>query len=285
MQTLIIDCSYLCHQARHVLKGLTFNHMDTNIIFGFMYRVLNLAKRFNTNRLAFAWDSKYNLRKEMFPAYKKRRKEKFLDDNEIKQLDIIIGQFDRIRSDVLPSIGFRHIIRQKGHEADDIMMSVVMNNPGRNVMVTADEDMYQSLDYCDIWKPSSKKMYTKKDLWKEYGISPSQWAEVKAMAGCSTDEVPGIKGIGNKTAAKIIAGVKNSGTKFEKAYSPEGREIIERNRPLVTLPLPSTKKFKLNFSKEKLSRMDFISTCSKYGMESFTNKGNLTTWAKLFQMK
>ena len=161
-------------------------------------------------------------------------------------------------------MGFTNIQYQHGIESDDLLASSVLNNRGSHVMVTSDEDMYQMLDHCAIYNHRKKAIFNKKMFMETYGIRPSQWVDVKRLAGCTSDKIPGIPGVGVITAIAYIKNELKSGKKLdgiEKDVHKEVESIFHRNDWLVRLPMPETKKVKLSFADETLSLDGFRIVC------------------------
>ena len=107
---------------------------------------------------------------------------------------------------------------------------------------------------------------------KEYGLETKDWWKVKAIGGCSTDEVPGVAPrVGEGTAVKYVRGEL---PKHHKTYigivSKEGKENRKRNIRLTRLPYPGTKTFEL--SSDKLSDKKWDRFCDKLGFESLRGK-------------
>ena len=99
----------------------------------------------------------------------------------------------------------------------------------------------------------------------EYGIRPNNWNAVKAIAGCSSDNIPGVKGIGEKTAIKFINGALKQ---TSKAYIAINEHIGLRlkNNQLVTLPFAGCKSPAL--MKDEVTRDSWNAFAKKFGMES-----------------
>jgi len=116
-----------------------------------------------------------------------------------------------------------------------------------------------------IW--NGKMMLTEAWLIGEYGIAPSQWADVKAIAGCSSDGVEGVRGVGEKTAAKFLRGNLKPASKAHQAIVA-GNNVWRRNLPLVRLPFPGVGKFDL----ESDSELDWNPTFYKLGMSSLEQR-------------
>lgn len=247
-----------------------------------MRNILDLSRRFDTNKFVFCWDSKESKRELYFPTYKYKRKEiEKTPEQEIGD-DLAYAQFDQLRKKVLPELGFNNVFYQKGYESDDIMSSIVMDeeNKSSKIMVTSDEDMFQMLDYCVIYNFSKRETITKDIFMREYGIPPSKWADVKAISGCSTDNVPGVHGVGNSTAIKYILGtLSKKGKIFNRIESRESNEA-KLTKMLVKLPFPGTMKFSIE--KDEFSLWKYENICKEYGLQSLQNEPSITTWKRTF---
>jgi DNA polymerase I len=282
---IIIDSNYLGYVNRYGLsQGLTYLGNETEIIFGFMKHILQLAMHFKTKDFVFCWDSRESLRKKVFPTYKgSRRKDDRSEDEKIKDI-IAFKQFDLLREKVLLDIGFKNVFIKSGYESDDIIAMIVMtNNSDHKIVVSSDNDLFQLLSFCSIYNIVKKSITTKTEFVRNFNIEPNMWVDVKALAGCSTDDVPGIDGVGTKTAIKYLINELKHGKIYDKIKSDEGKEIVERNLKLVKLPFDGLKQFLI--SKDVLYVDDFIAVCEQYGFLSFLKDDALGKWVKAFDMK
>ncbi|MDY6957777.1 MAG: hypothetical protein SVK08_01335 [Halobacteriota archaeon] len=125
-------------------------------------------------------------------------------------------------------------------------------------------------------------MKTKESFEKEWGISPEQWAEVKSVAGCLSDTIPGVYKVGEKTAASYIRGDLKKTYKTYKAII-SNKEIIDRNRPIVKLPYEGTPVIKLK-NNWKLDYVNFYAVFEEYGMNSFMTTDSVYRWQKAFDL-
>lgn len=260
---IIIDSNAICHREAHALGDrLSYEEKNVGIIFGFLREILKLSRLYETNEFAFCWDSRKSLRKQIYPEYKNKPKKTELDPK-------IFEQFETIKTKVLPEIGFKNIFEEKGFEADDLIASLVTEYPDNSFVITSsDEDLYQLLrDNVCIYNLYSKKEYTKESFNKEFGISCCFWSLVKAIAGCSSDNVKGIKGVGEKTAIKYIKEELPIKSKaFQNITSLEGTSIVKRNFDLVRLPFEGTPFFDLK--EDTLSLLGFMTVCKRFGFSS-----------------
>lgn len=281
MKTLLIDCPFLCHQAKHTLRDMRYADQGTGVIFGFLKRLIKLAKDFDRPRFIFCWDSKKSWRKIAYSDYKANRQDK---TPEQEALDAeAYPQFQLLRTEILPRIGFRNVFMQVGLESDDLMAWWAMEGSLRQplIMVTGDEDMYQCLIDADFYSPAKKLYVTEEDLHQEYGCTPPQWAEAKRIAGCDTDNVQGVVGVGTKTAIKFLKGEMKEGSKTHmKIVSPVGKHIAERNEELVVLPHPKTKP--MEHQEDEFSVKEFGRVLREYGIRSLLGDDVLAECKRLF---
>lgn len=277
---LIIDSSCICHMQKHAMEELSYDEQAVGVIFGFfrqLYRLLEKRKDWN---VVFVWDSFKSIRKEMFPTYKGNRNGKEKTEYDIAAY----SQFTLLREELLYEVGFTNNFLQEGYEADDLIAMLVKQFPQTSkIIASTDNDLYQLLDEnTSIYNLRKKVIYTDKDFYEEYGLSPYYWSLVKAIAGCKSDNVPGVPKIGEKTACKyLLAELKPSTAAFKSITSTAGQAICERNAPLVSLPLGGTKPLKVREEKER-SIDGFIRMCQIYGFESFLK--DLKKWKECFKL-
>jgi 5'-3' exonuclease len=128
-----------------------------------------------------------------------------------------------------------------------------------------------------MYNPGKKKAVTLQSFSKETGLEPWEWAKVKAIGGCKTDEVPGIPGVGEKTAIKYILGKLKPDSAAYKAIKAN-KEIITRNRKLVELPFEGTQVFELRT--DTISDEGWKEVCDALGMSSIRGRAPTLTRTK-----
>lgn len=273
---LILDCHYLCHRAFHAQSDLSFHGIATGVIFGFLKQIGVLKNEFQTDRVGFCFEGDTLYRKIDFADYKMKRiqHEKKADPERLKARGDLCRQIEALRFHHLRNIGFRNIFYYPGWESDDIMARICQEEEGEVILVTSDADMYQCLaPNVRMYSPQKKKLFTDKWFTKEYGIQPRQWAVVKAMAGCDTDGVPGIPGVGEVTALKFIRGELSKTSQIYKTIkSPEAAEIVTRNRRLVELPYEAVPTPSPEWVPEQISQKGWDAVCAKLGMKSLAGR-------------
>lgn len=270
---LVLDVNYLCWRNYHTgMRDLSHNDVPTGSIFGLLKDVLSLENQFDTKNIAFCFDSKESHRKKLFSGYKSDREKKRqeMTQEEHRKYIVMITQIDILRQDILPYLGFRNIFHEEGYEADDMIASFCFTNFDKEmIIVSADQDLYQLINYhVAIWNPTQQKMMDMDKLIEEWGHdiafkNTNLWPLMKAIAGCKSDSIPGVPGVGEKTAAKFIAGTLK-GKKKEQIL--EAKDNVRKNLRLTTLPFPSTPE--CHIQKDIRNETSWRKIAKQYGMTS-----------------
>ncbi len=271
---LLIDVSNLAHRAMYTTGDLSYAGDMTGVLFGVFRDVISFTELFATDRIAFCFDGGCDKRWALFPEYKGDRKQKRreMDEDELEVRRELRRQVYRLRTKLLPDAGFRNVFWQEGFEADDIMAWLCEEYRGNEfVIISSDQDMWQCLDRNRVtcWNPITKRSVTQQSFEAEFGVAPSMWAHVKAIAGCSGDGVPGIKGIGEKTAAKHLAGLLKSESKAFRSIV-DNTALIDRNLELVRLPFPGCGPFEL--VEDKVDAQSWDNIMAGLGMKSLVGR-------------
>jgi len=267
MKTVLIDSNFLAYRAKLKVGNLEYNGVPTGIMFGFFNQLITVDNKLSPDKIVFFWDSKENKRKEILPTYKEKR-HKNQTEEEKKEWEAAFGEFNKLSNQILPNIGFTNNFFQKGYESDDLIAKYVLDKVYEDIyIVTGDDDLLQLLDYSRMYNPAKDKTIDAKKFQKDYAITPDKWIEVKKIAGCSSDNVPGITGVGEKTAIKYL---NNELKKTSKKYKDikENKELIEFNDQLVNLPFEGTKQ--INAEKDnQFSMKEFLRLCRDYNINTF----------------
>lgn len=280
---LLFDCNNLCYRAFFAMGQLSHWDVATGVIFGFMRDILRFQELYATKDILFCFDSRHSIRKEMYPKYKSSREalRAEMDENAKEAFDGLRKQIKLLRTDYLPRLGYSNIFHARGYEADDCIASVVKDLPKqeRIVIVSSDKDLYQLLSpNVSIRSPQTGKTINLVTFGNEFGIKPKKWPLAKAMAGCNTDDITGIDGIGEKTACKYILGNVKPGTKtYDKIKA--GKATIQTNLPLVRLPLAGCPSFDLD--KDCVTPKRWKTIAKELGMDSIADGDtNSHSWGK-----
>ena len=273
---LLLDVSYLCHRALHTTGHLTTNDEVVGVVYGVLRDIQSLQQVHQTDRIVFCFDSKSNVRKESYPEYKANRiANRATETPEWKSLRLeMYSQIKVLRRHLLSQLGFSNVFVQRGREADDLIarisLDIVKHTNDECIIVSADKDLYQLLNRrCTMWNPSSKKFYTQEHLHKEYGVWPIQWVQVKAIAGDAGDNLPGVQGVAEKTAARHLLGTLAYSSVAAEKIRSQCPAQLKRNLELMVLPFKGTKSVELKSD-----------TCSKKKWDALTRKLGMKTLKK-----
>ena len=276
---LVLDVSFLCYRAFHTTKHLSHQGKATGVTFGFLKSITALKDEFQTDRVAFCFDSSDSLRRDIFPAYKRKRHSRPLTPEQEEELISMGIQIKALRTCHLRKIGFMNVFCFPGYESDDIMAKIAETLPEDEeaILVTADSDLLQCLrPNVTIYSPAKQKMLTEGWFFKEYGFAPRKWAVVKAVGGCRTDEVPGVRGVAELTAIRFLRGqLKETSKAYLSILSPEGKAVVRRNRRLVQLPFEGCPTPLLQ--EDQITEKGWKEVCSALGMKSIASAPPIAT--------
>lgn len=277
---IIFDLHFLAWKAFHTTGALKNGIDSTGVIFGVLREIQGIMRIFPDPLIVIAADSKESFRRNIFPGYKDRNNKNATDEEKEAKKDCI-RQINILRDEIFPAIGLRNIFRYSGFEADDIIAEIAIRKSRwvKPTIVTGDEDLYQMLPFADIWSPNKKKKITESRFFDTYGISPRKWAEYKALAGCSSDTVPGVAGVGPKYAIDHINGELKAGKKLDAIKLAESNGHLELMRKLVTLPFPGTPVSSLR--PIRFNREGFLDICERFAFETLAE--DVDEWDELFR--
>jgi len=278
-KAVIVDSNFVGYRSKYAMGGTVSDDLAIGIIFGFFTEIMSLAKKFSTNNFVFCWDSRQSLRKRLEKTYKKTRHTNMTAE-EKKELLVSWQAFTRLRNEILPIVGFRNVFMESGFEGDDLIASLCRSIEGDKIIVGSDEDLFQLLGYCDMWIPGKDKTMTKDLLLSERRFTPPQWAKMKAIAGCGSDEVKGIAGVGEKSVADFFTGDYNPKHKRFANILLNRKKYLERNLPLVRLPFKNTPTFQLLNNDYDFNI--FEDMCNEFGFTSFMEGKKREFWKKFF---
>lgn len=202
---MLIDGNSIVNRAFYGLPLLTNGEgVTTNGVYGFLNILLKLMEEETPQYLAVAFDLHApTFRHEKFAAYKGTRKS--MPEELVKQMPLL--------KEVLDAMGIKYY-EQAGFEADDLLGTLSKKAKEAGiipVIVSGDRDLLQLADpVTKIRIPKTKaggtevEDYYAQDVERVYGVTPKQFIELKALMGDASDNIPGVPGIGQKTATKII---------------------------------------------------------------------------------
>ncbi|AZI43668.1 DNA polymerase I [Deinococcus psychrotolerans] len=194
---VLIDGHALAFRSYFALPPLTSKSGEpTHAILGFMRQITRLMRQ-KSNQVIVVFDPPVKtFRHEQYEDYKAGRAEIPAD---------LPAQINRIRA-IVDAIGLPRL-EVGGYEADDVIGTLAKKAEahGMNaVIVTSDRDSYQLLTERVKVLTSDFKLFGPKDVLEKYGVSVEQWVDYRSLTGDASDNIPGAKGIGPKTAAKLL---------------------------------------------------------------------------------
>jgi len=236
----LIDGTAYIHRAYHAIRGLTNSKgLPTNAVFGFTRILLKLMEDRRPNYVAMVFDSKGpTFRHKIYTPYKANRPPMPEDMAvQIPYIKEVVEAFN------LP------VIEMSGFEADDLIgtLARMAEKKGYSVvMVTGDKDFMQLVtERAAIWDPMKDSAIDIKHIRQKYGIEPLQMIEVQGLSGDTADNIPGVPGIGPKTALELIKKFGDMDTLYDGLDSitrKKQRENLEQykdqaflSRRLVTI--------------------------------------------------
>lgn len=264
-QHLLIDTHFLAWRAYYSTGQLRDGSGATGVLFGVLRELKALQERFRPARTALCFDKGLPLRRKVFSTYKESRNK----DPEVREQ--VSLQIRRLRKEILPALGYANILSAKGYEADDLIASLChslregIHGPDI-VIVSSDHDLYQLLgERIRLWNPRTASFYGLEEFRKDWHLEPERWHWVKAIAGCSTDDIPGVAGVGEKTAARFLRGeVKGDSTIALRIK--ESEKLWKRNKRLVKLPFQDCPTYELKADTWTVEKWN--TTCKALGFPS-----------------
>ncbi len=234
---ILIDGHSIAFRAFYALPDslVTKEGFPTNVIHGFLMMISKIIKDFDTDKLIITWDvSKKTFRTDLYKDYKGNRKSAPDEFKiQVKVLQKLIEKFN------IPQVSV------EGYEADDVLgtLSKSFNDNNEEVLiVTGDRDSFQLIgDKTNVLYTkrgiSEVERFGKAEFKEKYKISTSQYIEYLGLKGDSSDNIPGLPGVGEKTAINLLSNYKNIENIYKNLddLTPKLRETFQDNRDLLML--------------------------------------------------
>ncbi len=226
---LLIDGNSLVHRAYHALSPLsTTAGQPTNAAYGFLQMLLTLLAEQQPDAVVLALDARGpTFRHEISPEYKAHRPP--MEEDLASQFPIVRDLADALN---IP------IVEEQGYEADDLIgaLATRAERAGRQVMiVTGDRDLCQLVTPAiEVIAPvkgmSQIKFYDAAAVREEFGVDPPRIIDLKGLAGDSSDNIPGVPGVGPKTAQKLLDQFGSLEAVFDRIDEVAGDKLRENLR-------------------------------------------------------
>jgi DNA polymerase-1 len=233
----LIDGNSVAYRAFYALPEdlATKSGQVTNAVFGFTRMLIRLLKDYHPDGIAVAWDvSRQTFRTESYPEYKAQREK--APDHFRSQLPLI--------DEVLQTLHVSQL-REEGFEADDLIATLTRQAVAAGwdvLIVTGDRDAFQLIE------GPVKVVYTRRGIsdivladegyvMERYGIRPDQYVEYAALRGDTSDNLPGVPGVGEKTASRLISDYGDLDNLYVSVteLTPKLRENLATHRQQVFL--------------------------------------------------
>lgn len=243
MKILVIDGNSILNRAFYGIKLLTTkNGQFTNAIYGFMNILLKLEDSEKPDEIAIAFDLKApTFRHKMYENYKAHRKG--MPEELAAQMPVL--------KELLDLLGYKQVSLE-GYEADDILGTLSAAASGRGglcMLATGDRDSLQLVGNGVTVLLATTKETLRMDrdaVFEKYGVEPAQLIDVKALMGDPSDNIPGVPGVGEKTALGLIQKFGSLEGVYENLEDPfikkgartklaEGRESADISRKLAKI--------------------------------------------------
>ena len=286
---VLIDGHSILNRAFYGVPDLTNSEgMHTNAVYGFlniMFKILDTEK---PEYLTVAFDvKKPTFRHEMFKEYKGTRKPM---PEELRQQVPIIQQ-------VLEAMGIT-IVKRPGFEADDILGTIAKTAEaqGKEVtLVSGDRDLLQlASENIKISIPKTTKggseveEYHTEDVIEKYGVTPVQIIDMKGLMGDTADNIPGVAGVGEKTAVKILKAFPSVEQAYEhieevepkraRELSRAGKEMAVLSKKLATIKTDCELDYNIADAKlENIFTPEAFEWVKKLELKSLVNKFDMDT--------
>ncbi len=204
------------------------NGFPTGLLTGFINFISSINKEHGSDYLLFALDSKEKTKRcEIDPNYKANRPAP--PEDLLKQLPVAI--------EWIKKMGFKSL-EAPGYEADDIIATIAKDAKQRGIkvqVVSSDKDLYQLIDddRVLIYDPVKKIKINEEECIKKFGVKPTQIVDYLAIVGDSSDNIPGVKGIGDKGAKKLLeefGSLKNIYENLDKVRNQRTRKLLEESK-------------------------------------------------------
>ncbi len=297
---LLIDTNSIIHRAFHALPPLKTKDGDPGgAVYGSLLAFFKILADFSPNYIVAVFDSPgKTFRHEYYKKYKAHRP---------KAPDELISQIKMVQK-VFSEIGLE-IVAREGYEADDIVGSIANNVPENIEVIIATGDL-------DILQLATEKvkvytlkrgvkdsvLYDKEKVAEKYeGLSPERIPDIKALKGDASDNIPGVEGVGEKTAVKLIKKFSNIETIYslldkEEKLEGFGENIIKKlkkdkekaflSKKLATIDKDSFSSFQLSdFSFKKnsekirdvLQELGFNTLAKRFSGDNFIKKEDIAS--------
>lgn len=277
---MILDGSNLAYRAYHSMKRMSYQGKGTAIQWGFLNILSGMLNRYNAKSIHVCWDSNGSnpLRVGLLPSYRQREENK-------KRVDFDIEDFMYQRNSLIKllySLGIPQLIKDQV-EADDFIYELVrrsmLKTKSRIIIGSGDKDFRQLVNDRVGIHDEKKGYITTLNFKKLFGVEPHQYADYLCLLGDSSDKIPGVRGIGEVTAVKILQKYPNvpafmDANPMDK-MTDKIRAVYQINKQLINLPYfsqihgPQKLYYYKDQRRPKFNIDKYFELCSIFGINKF----------------
>lgn len=236
---VLIDGNAILHRAFHALPPMKNSKGNpTNAIYGFVAMLLRVIEELKPDYISVTFDRpKPTFRNELYEKYQAHRPK--MDDSLVKQISGV--------HEIVAALGIP-IYEKDGYEADDVIGTIATQVQNKQkvdeiIVVTGDRDLLQLVnDRVKLFMPikglSEAKIYGEKEAEERLGVPPEKVVALKALMGDSSDNYPGVAGIGPKTATGLLkqfASISDLVENIDKIKDAKVRDKINRDKENLLL--------------------------------------------------
>lgn len=208
---IIIDGNNMAWRCKHKIH-LSYKGKDVSVTYGVLKSISHLIDKFKPSSITVCWDGGTpDFRRQAVIEYKANR-----EHGDIAEYNDFLRQLQELSDYTFPMMGIV-TVRKVGAEADDLMYHASRVYNGYNTIITTDTDLLQAINiFTTVYNPIKDINYDQAKFEAEYGISLYKFADFRALIGDGSDNIPGVHGIGAKTALKLfqefgdISGIVNA---------------------------------------------------------------------------
>ncbi|MFH0763517.1 MAG: DNA polymerase I [Candidatus Omnitrophota bacterium] len=230
----LIDGNSFCYRAYYAIRPLSNSKgQPTNAIYGFLTMLNKIVKENKPDMLAVAFDLKGpTFRHKKYKEYKIHRKP--MPDDLVSQIPYIKKL---VGANNIP------IYEMEGYEADDVLATIAKKAESHDIetfIVTGDKDALQLVNpHIKVMSTHKEGLiYDAKAVEEAYGVRPERMIDIMSLMGDATDNIPGVKGIGEKTAVELIGefgSLENLLKNADKIKSESRRKMLEDNKDMAIM--------------------------------------------------
>lgn len=240
-----IDFNNIAFGSYYSEKLINNRGMNVNAIKGFFFKMKSFKEAFDPDYIVIANDlsRERTFRRKLYKPYKAQR----------KPMDPDIGEQMKYISQLCALLGYP-FINNELYEADDILGMIskyCSENDMITIIISSDRDLYQLInDSTYIYSPHMKELIDRDWLYGKYKLTPEQWIDLKILQGDRSDNIPGIYGVGETTALKLMQEFGSIDTIYRRlqylnpklaSLLKNGESMIPLTRELVTIVTDYTK--------------------------------------------